>query len=275
MTNRSRFYLFQCLVGLVAVVLFAMPAPAQDLTFSMGENSSPGGTAAADHEILAHTGSSTYIQHLSSLTSALPANVDLDALDYVNYPDNIYFSLDCDTTLSGAGAVADEDVIKWNGSAFSLAWDGSSNGLPSRVDLDALDVISEGPLVFSFSLDASANLTGPGLVEDEDLVRWNGSAFAASLDFDGSAEGVPSRLDLNAFSRMSGLEWVMSFDATATVDSVTFEDEDLATFNTGSATFTGLFFDGSAEGVASAVDLDAAEATPGQVPVKLGSLSLN
>ena len=82
-------------------------------------------------------------------------------------------------------------------------------------------------------------------------------------------EGVPAALDLDAFNRRSGSEWVISFDAPATIDAVAMDDEDLAVFNTGSTSFTGLFFDGSGQGLVASVDLNAAEATPNQIPVEL------
>ena len=57
--------------------------------------------------------------------------------------------------------------------------------------------------------------------------------------------------------------------ATATIDAIAMDDEDLATFDTGTVQFTGLFFDGSAQSLALNTDLDAAEATPNEVPVEM------
>jgi hypothetical protein len=256
---------------LTALALATVLTPglaAQDLALSLDATTSVGGTTYADDQVLAHTGASTFVNDISGLTSALPPTADINAIDYVT-PTNVYFSLDAAAVLSGAGLVQDEDVVNWNGSTFALAWDGSANGLPANADIDALDVIGEGPLVFSFSLDAAAVLVGPGTVEDEDLALWNGVAVDATLDFDGSAEGVPARLDLDAFNRRSASEWVMSFDAPATIDGVAMDDEDLATFDTGTNAFTGLFFDGSSQALLANVDLNAAEATPNQVPVEM------
>jgi hypothetical protein len=251
-------------LGLMAL---AALAPAQDVALSLDSTTSTGGTTYADQEVLARTGASTFVMDITGLTAALPANADIDALDYIT-PTNVYFSLDAPAVLTGPGLVEDEDVVNWDGASFTLAWAGSANGLPAGADIDALDVTSEGPLVFDFSLNAPAVLTGLGLVQDEDLVTWSSGAF--SLAFDGSAEGVPAGLDLDAFNDRGGLEWVMSFDGPGTIDGVSFDDEDLVIFNTGApAMFTGLFFDGSGQGLLANADLNAAEATPDEVPVEM------
>jgi hypothetical protein len=256
--------------NLIALTLMALAAslPAQDVALSLDSTTSTGGTTYADQEVLARTGASAFVMDITGLTTALPANADIDALDYIT-PTNVYFSLDAPTVLTGPGLVEDEDIVNWDGASFTLAWDGSANGLPPGADIDALNVDGEGPLAFRFSLDAPAVLTGPGLVQDEDLVTWNGSAFTGIV-FPGSLAGVPANLDLDAFNDRGGVEWVISFDGPGTIDGVSFDDEDLVVFNVGApAMFTGLFFDGSAQSLALNTDLDAAEATPNEVPVEM------
>ena len=104
------------------------------------------------------TGAALYnrwsVKDMTALTTLLPAGANLDAVSYFTRG-RIYFSLDANTRISST-LYADEDILLWNGTAISMAWDGSANGLPDEANLDALDVVSEAPLAFSFSLDISA-----------------------------------------------------------------------------------------------------------------------
>jgi hypothetical protein len=53
----------------------------------------------------------------------------------------MYLSYGVDTTVSGLGAVADEDVVYGNGTTWSMYFDGSVVGMTDpNVDVDALDL---------------------------------------------------------------------------------------------------------------------------------------
>jgi hypothetical protein len=61
------------------------------------------------------------------------------------------FSSDTGGTLGGV-TFADEDVVAWDGSTWSLLFDGSLFGL-SPADLDALEVDTDGSLLLSLDID--------------------------------------------------------------------------------------------------------------------------
>jgi len=240
-----------------------------DLAISTNESCTIGGVVAEDHEIPAVDPTYTTWQlHLTGMTDLLPDGANIDALDCIT-PTEAYFSLEADAKI-GATLYADEDIIYWSGSTLSLAWDGSSNGLPDETNLDALDVSSTDPLKFDFSLESDATLTvggSPTLVADEDIVQWSGGAFS-NLSFDGSSEGVPAEADLDAFSMRTSSEWVISFNIPGQVGGIDFDDGDLLPwYSGGSGWGTGLFFDASANSVPDEADLNACEAQTGQLPI--------
>jgi hypothetical protein len=238
-----------------------------DLAFTSSASIRAGGTQFADHQVIARTAPGTYQLDVTALTALLPSNAAIDAISYMSST-RVYFSLDRDVRIGG-NYFADHDVILWDGVAFSLAWDGAASGLPRRCNVDALDVISESPLVFSFSLSETASLPGPGEVHDHDIIRWNGSGFSPTLDFRGSDFGIPARANLNAFNRRLPDQWLMSFDSTIRLGPLTLNDGDIVSFNPLTQAFGSAHFVAAVEGFPPTTDVSAIEATPGQVPVTL------
>jgi hypothetical protein len=91
--------------------------------------------------------------------------------------------LSFDTTVSLGGiTIADEDVVHWDGSSFSLLFDGSSVGLADALDVDAAQDLGGGSLLVSF--DTSGTIGGIAF-DDEDVLRFDGANW--TLEFDGSA----------------------------------------------------------------------------------------
>ena len=63
------------------------------------------------------------------------------------------------------------------------------------------------------SFDTTVTLAGVGLVADEDLVRFSAGLF--TMVFDGSAQGIPAALDLDAANLEPGsTKLLLSFDGT-------------------------------------------------------------
>jgi len=250
---------------LAAFLLALIPARAVDLCLSTDEDCVISSVSPHDHEVVQTNLSGSWTNVLSSLTSQLPACANLDALDYRS-DTKVYFSLEEDA-LIGATVYADEDIILWNGSVFSLAWDGSASGLPSCVNLDALTVTSESPLEFLFSLDGNANLTGVGWICDEDVISFKTGVGFDGLPFDGSEEGIPPQADLDGLAVLSSTEWLMSFDVPLVIGALSVDDADLVVWNPVSSQFgTSLWFDASANSVPDNVDLDAIRVSPSPTP---------
>ncbi|MCR9094323.1 MAG: hypothetical protein NXI30_08905 [bacterium] len=152
------------------------------------------------------------------------------------------------TLLLGASPpilVEDEDVVAFSPSGPVVLAD--LPPLPANAGLNAFE--RDGPDVL-FSLDVTAIVEGT-TIEPRDVARWNGSAL--SLEIDGSAVGIPDGIEIDAVAlSLSTGNLLISIDGTALVGPVTVEDEDLLR----PAPAPLIVFDGSAEGIDPALDLN-------------------
>lgn len=185
---------------------------------------------------------------------ALPAGANVVGY-HVESNGNRLLAFDGTVLLPGNVVVETRDVVRYDGAIFSLVLDGSLEGLPAGVGIDAITRAGSGDLVLSF--DTTVNL-GPITAADEDLVRW--STGGHSLLFDGSSLllPVPAHLDLDAAHRRDQGRLLLSFDTTGTFAGFPFHDEDLLEFDPTTGDWS-LAFDAS-EAVASwptGTDLDA------------------
>jgi hypothetical protein len=148
----------------------------------------------------------------------LPGAVDVDG--YETDADEHLFSLDTWATLPGPLDVVPADVVSFDGVTYALAFDSLTEGIPAGVNVDAVST-SGSDLVLSF--DVTVDLGGGLVVDDEDLVTFDGTSFA--LLFDGSTEGIDRSLDLDAAS-VNGLGHIfISLDTDGSVDSGPFDDD--------------------------------------------------
>jgi len=239
-----------------------------ELVFTTDEDTIIDNINPADHEIVATDRMGGWSNDLPALTGALPDNVHINAIDYLTR-ESIYFSLE-ETALIGGNVYADEDIIHWNGSSFSQAWDGSANGLPEQAELNALDVVAASPLEFSFSVDADVILTvggSPTHVADEDVVHYVDGTGFTTLDFDGSASFIPAGVDLNGFNRRTDNEWLMTFNRPVQLGLFSFvDDADVVEWFVNTSSYNLVhYFVRSSQGVPDNVDITGIEATDGQV----------
>jgi len=187
-----------------------------DVTIGIGV---AGGVMTRDHAVAVDNGAGLVV--LENL-GALP-----EAADVIGYSETTTNAklLTFDTMVSLAGGVIARpgDVVSWNGAAYSIAFDAEAAGLPRGLEVDAVSVGYAGGLLLSFATDAS--LPGDLHVADEDLVRWNGSAFSLALD--GSAAGMGRALDVDAVHDLGPTTFLLSFETGGSVGGVTFADEDV------------------------------------------------
>jgi len=180
---------------------------------------------------------------------ALPGASDVIGMGLAGNGDRL-IAFDVTTALAGGLVARPGDVIRYDGASYSKEFDASAAGIPTGVRTDAVSLGAAGLLL---SFDTSVALAGGLVVDDEDLVVWNGSSF--TLLFDGSAEGLDSALDLDAAQDLGGGVLAMSFDTTGEIAGVVFDDEDVLRFDGVDWT---LGFDGSAADSSwAAADLDA------------------
>jgi len=186
---------------------------------------------------------------------ALPAAADITAYQVLDDGRKV-LALDIFVDLGGGLTAGPEDLVAWNGAAFSLYFDGSLAGIPPGTAIDAVArTRTTGVVSTLLSFDVPSTLPGGLTVDDEDVVAWNGTAW--SLFLDGSAIGVPENLDLDGFDRdpVNGTGY-FSFDASGRIGAVDFDDEDIVAFD--GSTWS-LAFDASAalDLTFAAGDLDA------------------
>ena len=141
------------------------------------------GVNLADEDIVRYDASTCEVTTVFDGTAAgLAAAVNLDA---IAVKDGItYFSLAAPANVPGiSGKVDDSDVVAYNGTAFTLYFDGSANGLSTNAeDVDAIAFDETGKLLLS-TLGSYA-VTGGLKGGDEDLLRFDGGVW--TLRFDGS-----------------------------------------------------------------------------------------
>lgn len=236
-----------------SVVLHVTPR----LWFStLGNTAPPGVTGTADDaDIYGAWSANPLFRRSIDATAApyrLPNAVNVDGFSRVDAT-RFYLSFSGSVALPGIGVVVqDEDVVYWNGSAWSLFFDGSTRGL-SATDVDAISVVG-GTLYFS--TDSTTVPTGvSGAGDAADIYRWTGTAMSRVID--ASTVGIPSTANVDGFVWRSATDWLMSFsnDTDVTVGGVTAQDEDVVR-RTGTTWST--YYDGTAAGLTAAnQDIDA------------------
>jgi hypothetical protein len=143
---------------------------------------------------------------------------------------------------------ADEDLIAYNyvTGAYSMYLDGSALGVPAPADLDAACFIPNSTnLLLSF--DTTVTLPGAGVIDDDDIVRYQAGAFAKQLD--GATNlGLSAAMDVDGL-HLVGNSLYYSLDASFKRGATTGTDKDLWIFNTNTLATTVLSGIGLAEGV--------------------------
>jgi FtsP/CotA-like multicopper oxidase with cupredoxin domain len=189
---------------------------------------------------------------LSAAPYGVPTSAGVDGLTRVD-GSHFYLSFAADTTLPGLGAVQDEDVVYWNGSAWSVYFNGTAHGLTAaNLDLDAISV--KGSTLFFSTLGNTAPPGVGGAADDADIYSWNGSTYARA--WDASANGLPAAANVDGYDRVDGTHFYLSLAADTTVTGVGLvQDEDVVYVD---GPVRSVYFDGTAHGLTNANhDVDA------------------
>ncbi len=178
-------------------------------------------------------------------------------------PAVLYVSLGSSGTVSGL-SVANEDLVSFDGSAFSLLFDGSDVGL-SSFTVDAFAVISPTEILLSFT---GAGTVGGVAMDDSDVVKFTATSLGTntagtfSMYFDGSDVGLTtSDEDVDAIELLPNGHLLVSTTGSVSVSGISGADEDLLEFSPASlgantAGSWALYFDGSDVGLTTS-DEDA------------------
>ncbi|MCW2761582.1 MAG: pectin esterase [Marmoricola sp.] len=250
----------------------------------------PGASGSGDNaDVYRWNGASTYTRAVDATTApySLPntglatgtTNPDVDGLVFIDAT-HFYASFsNATTTVPGVGTVADEDVVYFNGTAWSMYFDGSGHGLDSsaNLDLDAISFASGAqppaaapatppfaPLYFSTAgAGAVPGVAGP--YESADVYFGNGTGYSRVVDASSSGVSLSMLANVDGFDRVDATHFYVSFSGSTLLAGVGLvQDEDILYNNSGTWS---LYFDGSAHGLGGNgnLDLDAISIVGGVV----------
>lgn len=176
----------------------------------------------------------------------------------------LYLSLENSATLGGL-SVANEDILAFDGTSFSMYFDGSDVGAASFA-LDAFAILPSGEILMSFT---NAGTVGGVAMDDSDILKFtptslgDTTAGTFSMYFDASDVGLStSDEDVDAIELLpTNGHLLVSTTGSFSVPGVSGADEDILEFTPTSlgATTAGtwaLYFDGSDVGLATSSDED-------------------
>lgn len=149
--------------------------------FSLDTGADLDGLPVSPADVVSWDGS-TYALVFDALAAGVPAGTDLDALTADG--DDLLLSFDTTVDLPG-GPFDDEDLVRWDGSTFSLELDGEAAGVPPGADLDAAHRLINGNLLLSFD---TGGVVGGVTFADEDALELDPGSGTWALAYDGSAE---------------------------------------------------------------------------------------
>jgi hypothetical protein len=176
----------------------------------------PGGVTADRNDVVEWDGAS-YAILLDGSVAGLPDGARIDALGWRRQGGvaSLLLSTDIAVELPGSLVAEDEDLVAWNGAAWSLVLDGSATGIAEGLDLDGVDRDPvTGELFVSF--DGSGNLNGFDF-DDEDALVWNGSTW--SLAFSGANLGPSFAAgDLDALGALTPNVFRDGFETSDTIE---------------------------------------------------------
>jgi Zn-dependent metalloprotease len=176
----------------------------------------------------------------------------------------LYLSLTSSQTIGGVSS-ADEDILRFDGTNWSLFFDGSDVGVGSP-DLFAFSLLDSDSILMSFS----ANVTVNGITATpQDVVRFDATSLGSttagtfSMYFDGSDVGFDTTAEkIDSLSLLPDGRLLISTTGNPSVPGLTTsKDEDVLAFtptslgDVTSGTWA-TYFDGSDVGLADTTDED-------------------
>lgn len=135
-----------------------------------------GGVYVRPGDVVRYDGAN-YTLEFDASAEGVPMGVKTDAVG-VAPGGGLLLSFDGTVNLGGTVA-ADEDLVRWDGAVFVLAFDGSDAGLSTALDVDAAQDLGGGAVLVS--LDTAGSVGGVAF-SDEDVLRYDGATWSLELD---------------------------------------------------------------------------------------------
>lgn len=150
-----------------------------DRLFSLDTTTAlPGSVVARPGDVVRYD-STNYAIAFDAGANGVPSGVMTDGVSLS--ATGLLLSFDTTVSLPGGVVAADEDLVFWDGASFSMALDGSAEGVDRALDVDAAQ--DQGSGAFLVSFDTSGSVGGVNF-DDEDVVGFDGTSW--SMIFDGS-----------------------------------------------------------------------------------------
>lgn len=175
-------------------------------------------------------------------------------------------------------SVDNEDVVAFDGTDFSLFFDGSAHGLAGFA-IDGVSVLEDGDILLSFTNAGSV----PGIsqtVDDSDIVRFDAATGGIEMFFDGSDVGLASSgEDVDGLELLPDGRLLVTVNNLFGVPGVRGNDEDVivftGTFGSSTSGSWEMYFDGADVSFNySNEDIDALSVSGGSVFVStIGNFS--
>jgi hypothetical protein len=126
-----------------------------DIYFSVDIPTTLGGMDFTERDLIHYDGS-TFSKMLDGAALGIPEGAHINAATRLS-DGSIIFSLDIPASIGGISAKAN-DLIKYDGSSFSLYFSGSDNGIPESANIDGVWVSPSGEILFSLDIPQYCSL---------------------------------------------------------------------------------------------------------------------
>jgi len=99
---------------------------------------------------------------------------------------DLLLSFDARVTLGGVTAER-EDLVRFNGSSYTLYFDGSAAGIPAGLNLDAADSLGGGNVALALVSECHTGQASAS-VERQGVLEYNLAKHTWEIAYDGSAQ---------------------------------------------------------------------------------------
>lgn len=204
----------------LAIVLAITPAAAATIYVTPDVPADLSGTTYKASDI-ALGADATY-----SLALALPANARLDALQRLSTGQWLV-SFEAPTRL-GTTEYDPRDVVRTDGTTYTLYWSGAANGIPAGVNVDAIALAGSDTAPLLLSVDVPAQIGGLN-VRPGDVLKWSAGVYTKS--FDATAAGVPEGVNTVGLDALGANGLLLSFDVPVDLGTLRALPGDVVSWN--------------------------------------------
>lgn len=205
------------LAALLALAASFHPASAQSVSFAVDVPTAIGGTDWLPNQVLRFD----RWTYAVSGAATLPGDFPIGALQKVD--GDAYLVVPAEPVQVPNMLLGPADILRWDGTTFTLWQSASDLGLPEDARIDALYVGPDNVPVLSF--DAELTLRGRSIGRS-DVVAFDGDAWQVLLA--GDLAGIPSYANVTGVDRTPSGALALSFDVPTTIGGTTYLPGDVA-----------------------------------------------